>query len=285
LLLKHWVSAADEVLKIAVDEAVLHVRSAPGTHADSDALVLLHAAASSGAQWRGLQRVLGRRFRLLMPDLYGDGLSTATLPAQGKSILEREVVLVQATLAAAGGRAHLVGHSYGGLIALLATIAFPSSVRSLFLIEPIAFDLLRADGPSGNLQEMEHVQQECREASDRGAPERAAERFVDYWGNPGAYRSLSMPQRVVAASSMAKVALVWPAILEGNFEYGAISIPTTVLCGDSSPPPMQWLAHRLVERIEGAELVRLAGAGHHSPLSHPAEVARELRRHVSRSGH
>jgi pimeloyl-ACP methyl ester carboxylesterase len=272
-----------EALKIAVDEAVIHVGDTPGARPDSDVLVLLHAAASSSAQWRGLERALGGRFRLLAPDLSGDGLSAATLPLDGGALLKREVALVRAVLAVSGGRAHVIGHSYGGLVALLTAIASPSSVRSLFLIEPTAFDLLRAEGSSTNSQEIDRLQRECREAIDGGQPERAAERFVDYWGTPGAYRSLSPPQRVAAAAAMRKVALVWPAILEGDFEYGAISAPTTVLYGDSSPQATQWIARRLVERIGGAELVRLAGAGHHSPLSHPADVAREVRLHVSRS--
>jgi pimeloyl-ACP methyl ester carboxylesterase len=39
--------------------------------------------------------------------------------------------------------AHLVGHSYGGLIALLAAAQRPDAVRSLTLVEPAAFSLVR----------------------------------------------------------------------------------------------------------------------------------------------
>jgi len=39
---------------------------------------------------------------------------------------------------------HLVGHSYGGVIALLAAAAHPESVRSLTVIEPPAFGVARA---------------------------------------------------------------------------------------------------------------------------------------------
>jgi pimeloyl-ACP methyl ester carboxylesterase len=38
---------------------------------------------------------------------------------------------------------HLVGHSYGGVIALLAAAAHPESVRSLIVIEPPAFGVAR----------------------------------------------------------------------------------------------------------------------------------------------
>jgi pimeloyl-ACP methyl ester carboxylesterase len=41
--------------------------------------------------------------------------------------------------------AHIVGHSYGGLIALLAASYAPDSVRSLAVIEPAVMSLLRGD--------------------------------------------------------------------------------------------------------------------------------------------
>ena len=42
-----------------------------------------------------------------------------------------------------GEKFHLIGHSYGGMVALqLAAQAQPQRVRSLSLFEPIAFHLL-----------------------------------------------------------------------------------------------------------------------------------------------
>ena len=41
--------------------------------------------------------------------------------------------------------AHLVGHSYGGLIALLAAAHRPDAVRSLTVVEPAVMSLMRGD--------------------------------------------------------------------------------------------------------------------------------------------
>ncbi|WP_372472278.1 alpha/beta fold hydrolase [Jidongwangia harbinensis] len=43
------------------------------------------------------------------------------------------------------GGAHLVGHSYGGTVAMLAAAAHPDLVRSLALIEPCAHTVAAAD--------------------------------------------------------------------------------------------------------------------------------------------
>lgn len=45
-----------------------------------------------------------------------------------------------------GAGAHLVGHSYGGVVALLAAARRPEAVRSLAVIEPPAFALAAGDG-------------------------------------------------------------------------------------------------------------------------------------------
>ena len=50
-------------------------------------------------------------------------------------------------LAGEGG-AHLVGHSYGGVAAMLAAALVPQSVKSLTLIEPGCYQAA-ADDPGG----------------------------------------------------------------------------------------------------------------------------------------
>ncbi len=44
-----------------------------GDEGSGDFLVLMHAAGSSGAQWRGVLPLLTDRYRVITPDLYGHG--------------------------------------------------------------------------------------------------------------------------------------------------------------------------------------------------------------------
>jgi pimeloyl-ACP methyl ester carboxylesterase len=86
----------------------------------------------------GQQRPLADRWRLVVPDLRGFWPNP---PA------DREDFAVDAGDIAAllGDGMHLVGFSYGGLGALLAAAQRPDAVRSLTVIEPPAFDLVRGD--------------------------------------------------------------------------------------------------------------------------------------------
>jgi pimeloyl-ACP methyl ester carboxylesterase len=105
---------------------------------DGEAAVLVHGSFGWGEEtWRE-QRPLADDYKLLLVDRRGFGAS----PANGRVDFERDADDV-ADLLADG--AHLVGHSYGGVVSLLAAARRPDAVRSLVLIEPPAFGLARGD--------------------------------------------------------------------------------------------------------------------------------------------
>src|SRR5438270_12284733 len=104
-------------------------------------VLLLHSSGLSGRQWRRLVRKLEERgFRASAPDLTGHGESAPLLEPTPFSFLQ-DAERVRGMLAE-GGPMHLVGHSYGGLVALIAALGAPEKVRSLALFEPVAFGVL-----------------------------------------------------------------------------------------------------------------------------------------------
>jgi pimeloyl-ACP methyl ester carboxylesterase len=84
------------------------------------------------------QLPLAQHFTLILPDLPGHGQS----PSQGGKQVERDAALITDLLE---DGAHLVGHSYGGRVALLAAARRPAAVHSLTLIEPAALDIAQED--------------------------------------------------------------------------------------------------------------------------------------------
>src|SRR5438045_1111417 len=106
-----------------------------------ETVVLLHASASSGAQWRSLTECLQGRCHVLAPDLHGYG-QTDPRPEPALPGLGDVAALVDAILGRDTQRIHLVGHSYGGAVALRLASDRPARLLSLTLIEPVAFHLL-----------------------------------------------------------------------------------------------------------------------------------------------
>ncbi len=102
-------------------------------------VVLVHGSVVGPERtWRA-QRSLAERWELILPCRPGFGASPA-LPGGGD--FAAEAPLVAELL---GDGAHLVGHSYGAVIALLAAAARPSAVRSLTVSEPGALRLAAGD--------------------------------------------------------------------------------------------------------------------------------------------
>lgn len=94
-------------------------------------LVLVHGSVVGGeATWRA-QRPLAERFELVVLDRPGFPPN----PPVDRVDFEEDATLVAGLLAPGD---HLVGHSYGGVIALLAAASRPGLVRSLTVIEPPA---------------------------------------------------------------------------------------------------------------------------------------------------
>ncbi|MER9117287.1 alpha/beta fold hydrolase [Mesorhizobium sp. M0018] len=113
---------------------------------DGPPVLFVHGSVTNGMMTWSAQLPLAERWKLVVVDRPGYGSSS---PA------EREDFAVDAGLVAGfldrthdlwdENRVHLVGHSYGGVISLLAAAMRPRAIRSLTVIEPPAFDLARGD--------------------------------------------------------------------------------------------------------------------------------------------
>lgn len=101
-------------------------------------VVLVHGSGSSGTVFEGLFQVPGYRF--LAPDRHGYGAR----PSDERGDFDADAADVADLL---GDGAHLVGSSYGGLVALLAAARRPGAVRSLAVNEPPAFSVARGHPP------------------------------------------------------------------------------------------------------------------------------------------
>lgn len=108
------------------------------TLGDGEPVVLVHGSVFDGAWTWQRQLQLAERFRLLVPDRRGYGAS----PPAAREDFDVDAIDIAELL---GRGAHLVGHGYGGVIALLAAAKRPEAVRSLTVIEPLAFAVARGD--------------------------------------------------------------------------------------------------------------------------------------------
>ena len=82
-----------------------------------DPVILIHSSVSANRQWRTLTEALKDRYRVCAVNLFGYG-ETTTWPGDAPQSLYAQSQLVLALSEELGGHVHLVGHSFGGSVAL-----------------------------------------------------------------------------------------------------------------------------------------------------------------------
>jgi pimeloyl-ACP methyl ester carboxylesterase len=249
-----------------------------------EAVVCFHASASSSAQWRPLMDHLAARFRTLAVDLYGSG-KTPMWPDHRPLTLADEVALLAPLFARAGERCHLVGHSYGGAVALGAALAEPGRVESLVLFEPVLFSVLMADDPTHPaVREITAVRDDTVAALACGNPHASGARFVDYWMGAGTWAAMPEPRREALAVAMKSVKAEWDAVFREPTPlsaFAALDVPVLVITGSDSPTSSREVAHLLTKTLPRVTAIEIEGVGHMAPVTHPDRVNALIARYLT----
>ena len=155
-------------------------------------LICLHCSGGTGRLWQPMVGTLGDRFEVLTPELLGYAGGTRW-PTGTPVSLDAEAHALAPLLQR--GPVHLLGHSYGGAVALQVALRWPERVLSLTLYEPSRFALLfRRAATQEAAEAIVGVGRRIGMAVLSGRSEEAAQRFVDYWGADGAWAQLPAGQ-------------------------------------------------------------------------------------------
>jgi pimeloyl-ACP methyl ester carboxylesterase len=246
-------------------------------------VLCLHSSASSARQWTPLVTALADSYRVIAPDLIGYGAGSR--PECPRALtLDEEARRIEPLLAMSQSAVHLVGHSFGGAVALQIALRNPGRVASITLYEPVLFTLL--DGEHrlrAESHEIRGVRAAVREALWRDEPESAAQLFVDYWSGLGSWRALPAHRRESIVVRMPKVNAEFDALFGSSppaSAYRRIVAPVQLIVGTLTRRPPRAVAARLAAVLPVVTRVEIAGAGHMGPLTHPDAVNAHIRAHL-----
>jgi pimeloyl-ACP methyl ester carboxylesterase len=246
-------------------------------------IVLLHCTGGSGRQWTDLAESLRAKFQVVAPDLCGYG-GTTHWPGTGTYNLGVEADLVRAVIDRVGKPAHLVGHSFGGAVALQVAKRYPEYLKTLTVIEPVAFHLLRHGDDTDDLalKQVSEVAATIVNAVNCGDYFGATRRFVDFWNGAGAWDALPDPQRVALAARIHKVTLDFWATFNDPMRRGdlfGLTVPALVISGERSPLPTRRISLHLARTLPHVRQRTIASAGHMLPMTHFNEIRDVIAHH------
>ncbi len=245
-------------------------------------VILAHCSGASHQVWTPLIAKLSTRYRVIAPDLLGYGRSEPW-PVNARLHPWSDLGVIQTLADAVGEPVHLVGHSYGGTLALEAGRILGGRARSLTLIEPVAFHLLRLTGRIREWKEITEVGQRVTTGLRMRRDELAARVYVKYWVGRLRWLSMSNDARRQVVSTVGKVGAEFEAIshLRRTIgDYRTITAPTRLIVGQRTPKPARAIVDELLHILPNAHVNVLPRAGHMSPLTHPVETSALVAEHV-----
>ncbi len=234
------------------------------------ALVLVHGTTADHTRWRPVLPLLEPRATVHAIDRRGRGAS-----GDGPDYrIEREfadvAAVVEAIADSGGGPVDLVGHSYGAICALEATL-LTAGVRRLVLYEPPVLAPPRSE-----------TDDRLRELLAQGRRAAVVETFFrEIVGVTEAELDLlrSMPSwsgRVAAAHTVVRERLVDPPYQFDPRRFASLAVPTLLLTGGDSPEFLRASTDAVAAAIPGARVVTLVGQQHVAMDTAPELFAAEL---------
>lgn len=252
--------------------------------ADRGRVIALHCSGAGAGQWRPLIEALGPAYEVVAPEHYG---CEGTGPWTGAHAftLADEAARTIDIIDQSDRKVHLVGHSYGGGVALHVALARPDRIASLALYEPSAFHFLKAmgDQAAAAFAEIADITRRTGHGVIAGDYAGAAAVFVDYWSGPGAWASLKPSVRAALVRWMPKAPLDFRALIEEPTPltaYAGLRMPVMVMRGEHAPRSTRKIAEVLPCMLPHADLTVVDGAGHMGPMTHGSVVSELIVAHI-----
>jgi len=260
---------------------------APIGSANGQTVVLLHGKSFSGDYWaRAIAMLAGKGYRVVVPDQIGFGKSAKPDIRYSFDLLARNTKMLLDSLGVT--RAAILGHSFGGMLAVYFARDYPETTAVLILENPIGLEDYRSAIPPQPIEtlfktemaETPESYQTFMQAFFVGWPP-AAQHYVDIFS-----RVLLSPEypRWAMAS-----ALTYEMMFEepNRLEYALLKMPVLLIIGQSDrsvffrryasaeaiKPLGNWpvLGREAAKDLPDGKLVEISGAGHVSHIEKPDE--------------
>lgn len=255
-----------------------------------DPVVLVHGGVSDLRTWSHQFQTLGKKHRTIV---YSRRYALPNDPIGNEAddpIQTHVADLASLVSALDATPSHIVGHSWGGLVALLLAMQRPQLVRSLVLIEPPALTLFvdmppkptqllsllfRKPGAVAAIVKLGATAMGPAEKAFRRGDDDAAirafghgvlgkhrfhtlskERYAQVWDNRG-------PDRAQMLGSG------FPSLSTEDVAH--IDLPVLLICGNESPAVFRHLSQYLLELLPDARLQMIEGASHMVQEDEPEE--------------
>lgn len=237
--------------------------------------LMLHSSGTGPRQFKAFEsRIQGT---LLRPDLRA--YWTQPDPSWRS---DQDLAKVLAEVDQTQGPLDIVGHSYGGVLAMRVALARPERARRIWVHEPVLWGCYRTLATAREAQDFDALVAPFIPWERSGSRQWVME-FVDFWSGPGTFQRLPEPaqQDLVAQSHKLFAQVVGLLADDTGPELWQAMPPFTVSVGREAPLPQRRSMSLLASALPQVRLVELPG-GHMGPVTHPLAFARAVKAELDR---
>jgi pimeloyl-ACP methyl ester carboxylesterase len=247
--------------------------------------VLIHGSLGDYRQWNAIVERLESNYRVIAVSRRHHWPNPPPQPDISYTY-EGHRADLQLFLHAIGHPTHVVGHSYGAGVALLAALHDGESIRSLTLIEPAFGSLLPAATPglAPELTSRESMVATVKAFVQEGDNERAAEALID-WVQAGAGGFSQLTQTVrdglLANAKTIGPNIAAPAPTLTCDELSVLHVPTLVLNGERTRMWYRLIGRAVAACVPGAQAATIEAAGHMAIVENPTQTSMLLTQFIA----
>lgn len=235
-------------------------------------VILIHGTMADYREWSPQMQALAKHHRVIAysrryhwPNSPPGKDADVTIPRQVEDLA---AIIKSLRIAPAS----IVGHSFGGQVALFLALQHPELVRTLVLLDPAAPSVLGNTPESeGAMKQRQAFREEMSKAFDSGDAERIVRTALKNFA-PGEfdYAPREIRNMYVANIPAFRLDSTTPRPALTCEDIQRIAAPALVVTGGRSP--MQQTAAEVAHCLKAGNILRLPQATHHMQLDHPQEV-------------
>ncbi len=235
-------------------------------------IILIHSSVAGARQWRSLMELLSDRYHLIAVNLFGYG-KTEPWSETRPQTLEDQARLIEPFLPAKGEKVSIVGHSFGGSVAMKAAALFKDKVERLVLIEPNPFYLLQQHGREEAFQEAVRLRDTIKKNGKIDAWETSAEVFANYWTGDGSWESMPDDRKGKFAQALKPNFHEWDAVMNERTSIAdweqQLPEDTTVISADDTVRTIDEIVSLMKENNKNWVFQTIERGGHMAAMTKP----------------
>ena len=236
-------------------------------------VILIHSSVAGARQWHSLMKALADRFHLIAINLYGYG-GTKAWPNHRTQTLGDQAELLESFLEnGSSEQVNLVGHSFGGSVAMKAAEIFGDKISRLVLIEPNPFYILKQHDRYKAFQEAVNLRDIIKSNGENGTWETAAEKFANYWTGDGSWDAMTEERRSKFTKALKPNFHEWDAVMNEDTVLSVLKVKlpekTTVLSANDTVYSIAQIISLMKESIKSWNYAHIEHGGHMAVMTKP----------------